>query len=410
MTQKKRSGLKWIASILAGLLGVFVLAGLFNYNKLQRLHTALSLFDAPIIAENFRNLGTLFESRAIHKGETVWQFKRSERPLPETYVYKGETRKISDFLARTETTGFIVVRDDTILYEKYSLGNTEESKATSWSVAKSFVSALFGIAIQEGHIKSIEESVTDYVPALAPSGYNGVRLKDVLQMSSGVRFNEDYSDLTSDINRLNYVFAFNTPLVDFVNTLKQERRPGTYHNYVSMDTQVLGMVITEATGRPLTEYLEEKLWKPMGMESDATWQIDSTGMEAAFMGLNVVLRDYARFGRLYLHRGNWNGTQLVPEQWVKASITPDAPHLMPGKRDTSKFTLGYGYQWWIPENANGDFMAIGVYGQSIYVSPRNRIVIARTSAYADYTENGGATGEEMEMEEIEVFKAIADSI
>jgi CubicO group peptidase (beta-lactamase class C family) len=142
------------------------------------------------------------------------------------------------------------------------------------------------------------------------------------------------------------------------------------------------------------------------MEYDAIWIIDSDGMEAAFGGLCAALRDYARFGRLYLHQGNWNGAQIVPAQWVKDSVTPDAPHLMPGKRKNSDSIMGYGYQWWIPENSDGDFMAIGIYGQAIYVSPKDNIVIARSAAYADYDNDG----EQMEIESAEFFRAIARNI
>jgi CubicO group peptidase (beta-lactamase class C family) len=170
-----------------------------------------------------------------------------------------------------------------------------------------------------------------------------------------------------------------------------------------MDTQVLGMILRNSTKKSLSQYAEEKLWKPLGMESDALFLIDSDGMEASFCGLNVVLRDYARFGRLYLKNGNWNGTQVVPAAWVKASVTPDAPHLMPGKRANSSWVLGYGYQWWIPENPDGDFLAIGIYGQAVYIYPKYNIVIAKTSAYPEYNKDG----DDMEIESIEMFRAIA---
>jgi hypothetical protein len=170
-----------------------------------------------------------------------------------------------------------------------------------------------------------------------------------------------------------------------------------------MDTQVLGMILRKATGRALTEYAQEKLWVPLGMEADALFLVDSAGVEAAFGGLNMVLRDYARFGRLYLHEGEWSGRQLVRASWVHASVTPDAPHLMPGRRASAAWVLGYGYQWWIPEHPDGDFLAIGIHGQAIYVYPRYHVVIAKTSAYQDYSRDGDA----MELESIEMFRAIA---
>lgn len=400
---KNKLILKKILVAFGIIVGVLVIALLFNYDRIQRLYHAKNLFNQDVIAENFRTMGDKFNSRTIHKGPDVFVFKRDIHQLPDEYVFQGKNKSVKSFIDHTGTTGLIVVRDDTILFEKYYRGNTESSKAISWSVAKSFVSALLGIAVAEGYIKDIQQPVTDYLPSLKNSGYQGVSIKNVLQMSSGVRFNEDYADLFSDINRVGMYFALNMPFADFVTSLKSERQPGIFHHYISMDTQVLGMILHEATGKTLSGYAEEKLWKPLGMESDAYWLIDSSGMEMAFGGLNVTLSDYARFGRLYLKQGNWNGKQIIPAAWCKASVSPDAPHLMPGKRPDASWVLGYGYQWWIPENPDGDYLAIGIYGQAIYVYPRYNIVIAKTSAYADYNKDG----DDMEIESIEMFRAIA---
>ncbi len=403
--KKMKSWKKTLLFTTGFILVTVILAGGYNFNMLMRLKHTLTLFDTAVIAENFRSMGDKYSSRTIHKGENTFKFKYKLSELPESYIYKGEKKNIKKFFERYYTTGLIIVKDDTVIFEKYYNGNSESSKAISWSVAKSFVSALFGIAMAEGYIKDVNQAVTDYLPSLAASGYNKVRIKDVLQMSSGIRFNEDYGDFNSDINRMGRSFALNTPLEEFILSLKNEKKPGIFNHYVSMDTQVLGMIITAATGKTLSEYAEEKLWKPLGMESDALWMIDSAGMEAAFGGLNVVLRDYARFGRLFLNNGSWNGKQIIPASWIKDSTTPDAPHLMPGKRSNSTTTLGYGYQWWIPEKPEGDFLAIGIYGQAIYINQKQKIVIARTSAYADYNKDGDG----MEMESIEAFKAIAEA-
>lgn len=402
----QKNSRRTLLAVLTVSLVIAATVAVVNFSRLQRLYNAVTLFDRDVIAENFRSMGEIFDARTVHKGEEAFRFKRKDSRLPETYSYEGRVKSTGEFIERTETTGLVVVKDDTILFEKYYRGNSETSKAISWSVGKSFVSALFGIAISEGCIKSIEQSITDYLPALKTSGYNGVRIKDVLQMSSGIGFNEDYGDFNSDINRLARSFALNTPVEEVALSLKQERKPGTFNHYVSMDTQVLGMVVRAATGRDLSSYLEEKIWKPLGMESDALWLTDSSGMEIALGGLNVTLRDYARFGRLYLNNGNWNGKQIVPSEWIKASITPDAEHLVPGKRATSSSIMGYGYQWWVPVNSDGDFLAIGVYGQAIYINPRQRIVIVKTSAYSDYTNHVEA----MEMEAVEMFRAIAENI
>ena len=211
-------------------------------------------------------------------------------------------------------------------------------------------------------------------------------IKHVLQMSSGVGFNEDYGDPFSDINRMGPTMALGS-LLDFAATLERARPPGTLQHYVSVDTQVLGTILVRATGQDLTAYASEKIWQPLGMEFDAVWLLDGTGMEWAFGGLNVSLRDFARFGWLYLNGGSRNGRQIVPEAWVHASITPDAPHLMPGDD-----RMGYGYQWWIPAGSDGDFMALGVYGQNIYVDPKSELVIVKNSADLDFQKNGFENG------------------
>jgi CubicO group peptidase (beta-lactamase class C family) len=161
-----------------------------------------------------------------------------------------------------------------------------------------------------------------------------------------------------------------------------------------------------ATGQTLTSYLEKMIWQRIGMESDAYWLVDSKGRELAFGCLNAVLRDYARFGQLYLNEGLWAGEQVVPAEWVRASVTPDAPHLQPGRNPASNSVLGYGYQWWIPGDPEGDYVAIGVYNQFIYINPTHRVVIAKSSAYPDYT----VDGVEKELETIAAFRAIAKSL
>jgi CubicO group peptidase (beta-lactamase class C family) len=199
-------------------------------------------------------------------------------------------------------------------------------------------------------------------------------------MSSGVRFDEDYAEFHSDINRMGRTIALGNSINEFAASLKSERKPGEYHHYVSMDTQVLGMVLQQTTGMTPAAYLEEKIWKKIGMQSNAKWLVDDYGMELVFGTLNVTLRDYARFGRLFMNQGNWSGEQIVPAQWVKDSTTPDGPHLQPGKNPLSSSRNGYGYQWWIPETPKNDFMALGVHGQYIYINPGKRVVIVKNSA------------------------------
>jgi len=276
-----------------------------------------------------------------------------------------------------------------------------------WSLNKSFVSALVGIAIAEAKIGSVNDTVTQYVPELKGSAYDGVKLKDVLQMSSGASWDESYSDWKSDVNRFGRAFALGSSLDHFITTLKREHTPGTYHRYNTMDTQVLGFVLRRATGQSNADYLESRIWQPLGMQDDALWITDDEGKELAAGGLNATLRDFAKLGQLYLHRGNWHGQQVVPAAWVIASVTPDAPHLMPGKRSTSAGVMGYGMQWWVPDN-RGDYTAIGVFNQFIYVNPELQLVIAQTSANHLY--GTGGSDDDREAENIAFFKAVEEQI
>jgi CubicO group peptidase (beta-lactamase class C family) len=392
--------------ILAAAVLVVLVTALFYRTEITRLYTVTHLFDEDRIVHNFQHMDELFDSSPIEGGGEVFEFERGSYTLPESFVLEGKTYDTEAYLAETMTTGLLILHNDKILLERYALGHSAEETHIAWSVSKSFLSALFGIAVGEGHIRDIMQPVTDYVPELVGSGYDGVAIKDVLQMSSGVGFNEDYGDPKSDINRMGRSLALGSSLLEFAATLKRARPPGTLQHYVSIDTQVLGTVLVRATGQSLSSYTSEKLWKPIGMESKAYWMVDGSGMEMAFGGLNAGLRDFARFGRLYLHKGNWNGKQIVPESWVVASTTPDAPHLMPGKRVGNDRGMGYGYQWWLPENWIGDFIALGVYNQMIYVDPNSGLVIARHAANLDFQSNNF----EATRESLALWRAIAEDI
>lgn len=379
MSMKKKIGL--------ALAGIIVVGGAFAYKPIKGFYELATFYDPDKITENFRTTAAKFPHHVAKTGET-WQFKRAPLDaIPMVYQYGGETRLLSELLTRTGTTGLLVAKDDTILFEEYYQGEKPTDRHSMFSVTKSFVSAMIGIAIEDGLIASIDDPISKYVPALVGSAYDGTKIRDILTMSSGVRFTEDYGDLSSDVNRMSMTIATGGSLDEFALSLKRERDPGEYNNYVSVDTHVLGMLLVQVTGKTLTEMLEERIWKPIGMEHEAIWAIDGEDMEVAMGGLQVSLRDMARMGRLYLHQGNWNGTQIVPAQWVKDSVTPSAPHLMPGfNNPNSGSPYGYGFQWWTPSNPHGDFMASGIYHQFIYVDPTTGIVIAKTSANKHYND------------------------
>lgn len=393
---------RFVAPVSLVLAILAVALAWIHQDKLARVYHVVRLFEADRIVGNFRSMETMFETVPVRRGPVADALEMQIRDLPETFEYGGTTQEVADFLRDTWTTGLIVLQGGKIAHERYYLGHTATTRTISWSVAKSFISALVGIAVAEGHIADIGQPVSDYVPALKGSGYEGVPIKHVLQMSSGIRFDEDYDAFFSDINRLGRAIACDSSLDKFVATLERERPPGEFHHYVSMDTQVLGMLLRAATGETIASYLESRIWKRLGMESDAYWLVDRNGMELAFGGLNAVLRDFARLGQLYLNEGEWGGRQIVPEEWVRASVTPDAPYLQPGN-PASSWVLGYGYQWWIPRQPDGDYLAIGVYGQFVYVYPKKGIVIAKTSAYPDYN----VDGQDKELETIALFRAIA---
>jgi CubicO group peptidase (beta-lactamase class C family) len=368
--------------------------------------TVLTLLSAEKRIGNFQHLAEIFPSRPVHRSGALFQFAHAPRRLDVSYTYDGTTRSLDEFLQRTVTSGLLAVKDDRIVYERYLLGATEDSLLTSFSMAKSFVSALVGIAIEDGRIAGVDRPVTDYVPELKGSGYDGVPIRHILQMSSGVHFDEDYAAWSSDVNIMfAKSFVFGSPINAYAKGLRSERRSGEKFNYISVDTQVLGMLLVHVTGKPLATSLEEKIWAPLGMERDAAWVTDragSDGMEYAFCCLNVTLRDYAKFGRLYLRRGDWNGRRVVPERWVRESVVPDQPYLRRSGEYTPDWTIGYQYQWWVPEGSEEEFMAIGVWGQYIYVNPHRNVVIVKTAVDPDF--------DYRDMENLTAFRAIAAAL
>ena len=373
----------------------------------RRVEFTRTLFSDRDHVADFRTMRAFFPAaRVAASGSPSVLAQGPSVDLPASFDFRGTRIDTASFLTLTDTTGLIVIKDDKVVFERYYRGTDTHTRTVAWSVSKSFVSALVGIAVSEGKIQSINDPVTRYVPELAGSGYDGVRIKDVLQMSSGVRWNEDYSDPHSDVVRFGRAVAFGGSLDAFAATLPREQAPGTYLRYNTMDTQVLSMVLRRATGMSLSAYLSTRLWKPLGMQDDAYFLTDRKGAEFAAGGLNATLRDYARLGLLYSHFGNWQGMQIIPQEWVRASITPDAPQLMPGRRVSSTEIWGYGYQWWVPD-LRGEFVAVGIFNQFVYVNPTQHLVIAKSSANHVYgTGRGYDETKDREGGHLALFKAI----
>ncbi len=361
----------------------------------------ITLFSEANRVENFRAMDQVFPARPITAGDQVWTLPSAAQPLPDTYQFGGETRDLDAFLTDSTTTGLLVLQGGAITHEAYFLGADETSRFTSWSVAKSVLSALIGIAVEEGHIDSLEDRLDHYLPALRGSGYEGVTIEEALTMSSGVAFDEDYNNLGSDVNRLFYSLAAGAPMLDILSGLERARDPGTYNDYISSDSIALGLMLEAATGMPNEAYLSTRLWAPMGAEQDAYWSTGRAGPVLPFCCLNATLRDYGRFGQLFLDGGTRAGEQIVPAQWVAASTTPNAPHLQPGDNPASFWSFGYAYHWWVPEEPQDEFLAIGIWGQYIYVDRARQVVIVKTSADYDF--------DTRDHETVAVFRAIAAS-
>lgn len=387
-----------IALWVIGGFAVLLIAG-FLWLRTTPYWAGITLFAEANRVENFRNMDEVFPYRPVARAGDVWAFGSAPTPLPASFSFEGEDRDLGAFLDRTVTTGLIVSRDGAITHEEYRLGADAEAPFTSWSMAKSVLGALVGIAVEEGHIESIEDPIARYVPALEGTAYGAVPIVDALTMSSGIGFDENYDDPTSDVNMLFIGFAAGSEIADVLAELESVREPGVYNDYISSDTLAVGLVLEGATGMPVDEYLATRLWGPMGAEADAFWSTGRAGDALTMCCLNAVLRDYARFGRLFLEGGARDGQQIVPADWVRASTAPEATHLQPGDNPASFWTFGYGYKWWIPEEPQGDYLAIGIWGQYIYVDPARGVVIVKTSADPLFDDNDHET--------VAAFRAIA---
>lgn len=331
--------------------------------------------------------------------------------LPTTYEFAGRTAPLDDFLRRTDTAALLVLQDGKVRYERYDETGGREVRWISMSVAKSFVSALVGIALAEGAIGSLEEPISRYVDVEPGSAYDGVAIRDVLQMSSGARWDEDYSNPESDIFRLTAAFFGEGTFDAFIATAVRESAPGTVCRYNSADTQALATLLVRATGQSITDYMQTRLVEPLGMTAPSHWLVDGTGREAAYFGLNMTARDFAKLGELYRLGGVWQGRQLVPAEHVADSVRVSTPHTTPGRVWVSdhEWDLGYGYQWWLPEVDEGEFSAIGIYNQLVYVHRPTRAVIVKLSANRTY---GLSTDEETnnDLENVAFLRSIARAL
>jgi CubicO group peptidase (beta-lactamase class C family) len=299
-----------------------------------------------------------------------------------TNTQGGETN-FDEFLASTGTTAFIIIKDDKILYEKYLNGYQRDSISTSFSIAKSITSALIGGAIDDGLIGSVDDPITKYIPELKEkdSRFYHITIKNLLTMSSGLRYVEEGLPWSDDSKTY-----YDTNLRSLALSSKIEEEPGKRFHYNNYNALILGMILERVTHKPVSQYLEEKIWKTLGMEAPASWSLDSDASKFEKMesGINARAIDFAKIGMLFLNNGNWNGKQIIPEKWINESTRPDTT------TDPAPF---YQYMWWVdPLSADGahyNFYAFGNLGQYIYIIPEENLVVVRhgyKSEFDDWTD------------------------
>ena len=386
-----RSVLKW--TMRAGLLLLLaaIVVGVVKREEIGRLIAVNSLFSEDKIVSNFSNMDAAFLHRAVPHGSG-----------PVSELSDGPDMTLPDavpvWIEARDVTSLLVLQRGQIVHESYYLGTGPEDRRISWSVAKSYLSALMGIVLAEGQIASLDDPVTKYAPELAGSAYDGATILNVLQMTSGVAFDEDYLDYYSDINRMGRILALGGTMDGFAAALTlREATPGQAWQYVSIDTHILGMVIRGATGRDIPSLLAEKVIIPLGLEAEPYYITDGEGVAFVLGGLNQTTRDYGRFGVMIEQNGRFNGQQIVPADWIPASTMPSAP--------TQNGRTGYGYQWWVPVGSEpGQFMARGIYGQYIYIDQNKDVVIVVTAADRKFREPGVNT------ENVAIFRAMVDAL
>lgn len=346
----------------------------------------LALFSGAPQIDHFGRMPELVATRAMAPADQPREWPAGEpTALPETFAFGGEQRSVQQLLDETETSALLVLRDGEIRFEQYWRTGGRDVPWISMSVAKSFVATLVGIAVAEGSIGDVEDPISDYVPVEPGSAYDGVAIRSVLQMSSGARWNEDYSDPDADPLRL--AAATSGTRGDhetIVATMERDVEPDTVCRYNSCDTQALTSLLRHATGRHLADYMQEKLCRPLGFQHTGYWVVDPAGAEMGYAGLNLVARDFARLGELYRQDGVWDGQRVVPTEWIRTSTTSTAPHTRAGAVIGATAGEGYGYQWWLPDGDRGEYLAAGVYNQYVYVDPISRVTVVKSSANRGY--------------------------
>jgi CubicO group peptidase (beta-lactamase class C family) len=322
----------------------------------------------------YRNIDKIFPTRTVKHGPNVFPLPKSPSTVHVRYQFQGSEWDTAKFMKANNVAGLLVIKQGKIALELYGLGERATDRWTSFSVGKSVTSTLVGAAIKDGAIKGLDSPVTDYLPGLKGSAYEGVTIRHLLTMTSGAKWNEDYSDPKSDVNQ----FALSAPgpdgenpIVAYMAKLPREAAPGVKWVYKTGESDLIGVLLARATHQHLADYLSDKIWSRFGMEGDAVWMLDRSGEELGGCCISMTLRDYGRFGLFFMRGGEIGGTSILPQGWIAESTRQQAP--------------GYGFQWWVHDN--GTYEAIGIFGQAIFIDPKEDLIIVTSSAWPQADED-----------------------
>jgi Asp-tRNA(Asn)/Glu-tRNA(Gln) amidotransferase A subunit family amidase/CubicO group peptidase (beta-lactamase class C family) len=343
----------------------------------EPIGTVRQVYDGALFpdiqANTFRNIHRLFPTRRVAAGHQPYPLPVAAEQLGNfRFESRGKEYDLYDYLSLNRVGGLLVVKDGKIVFEQYLMGNGRKTKWMSMSVVKSMTATLVGMAIKDGYIKDIDDALTDYLPRFRGSAYDGVSVRNLLQMASGVDWNETYTDPASDRRAMLEAQIAQQPdaILNLMAELDRAAEPGTRWNYSTGETQVVGALVAAATGKNVADYLSEKVWQPFGMEDDASWWLASEdGLEIGGSGLSATLRDYARFGMFMLNEGRIYGRETLPDGWISDAGTV---------KQVGDETVEYGYMWWPLDD--GAYSAIGIFGQFVYVHPASRSVVAMWGA------------------------------
>lgn len=336
------------------------------------------MLDGDVNSLTFRSMDSLFTTRSVPRSGQVWKLPRSDHALDFSYSFKGQDHAAADFLERTYTNALLIMKDGRIVTEIYRNGSNDRTRFMAWSMTKSITSVLIGCALEEGRIKSLDDQITLYLPELKGSGYQGATIRDIIEMRSGVDYEERYDFANPGAAARNHINALVKNVARFADaarTLKSIHKPGKVFQYKTIDTAVLGWLIERVTGQTVAAFTARRLWEPLGAEADGFYIMDGepgVGREFSGAGFNATLRDYARFGQMVLNGGVADGHRIVSANWLAQSARSAF------EEDPARG--GYGFQWWTMPGSDA-FSAIGLQGQYVFVDPATRTVVVKLSYF-----------------------------